>query len=368
MTSIACDTVIVGGGVVGLSIAYGFARRGDRVAVLDEGDVAFRAARGNFGLVWVQGKGAKNPDYARWTMAAAALWPAFAEELAAQADTDLQLCQNGGLSICLNQSELETRASELQALRTQLASNYPFEVLDAKALRGLVSEVGPEAVGAIYCPLDGHVSPLRLLHALVTGIQARRGTLLPGHTVENIIPRGGEFEMQAGGKRFSAGRVVLAAGLGNRALAPMVGLNAPVKPVRGQILVSERIKPFLRLATLTVRQTGEGVVQIGDSKEDVGFDDSTTIDQLAHIAHRAVRCFPKLQNANLVRCWGALRVMTPDGYPIYEGSAEYPGAYVITCHSGITLAAAHAGPLVEWMLGRARFSDIGGFGAERFHV
>ncbi|MFX7988786.1 FAD-dependent oxidoreductase, partial [Acinetobacter baumannii] len=88
-------------------------------------------------------------------------------------------------------------------------------------------------------------------------------------------------------------------------------------------------------------QTGEGVVQIGDSKEDVGFDDRTSIDQLAHIAHRARKYFPLLDGANVVRTWGALRVMTPDGFPIYEESCQCPGAFLVTCHSGITLAAMH---------------------------
>ncbi|MEV9444007.1 FAD-dependent oxidoreductase, partial [Klebsiella pneumoniae] len=92
----------------------------------------------------------------------------------------------------------------------------------------------------------------------------------------------------------------------------MVGLHAPVAPNRGQVLVTERMQPFLRHPSGHVRQTGEGVVQIGDSKEDVGFDDRTSIDQLAHIAHRARKYFPLLDGANVVRTWGALRVMTPD--------------------------------------------------------
>ena len=70
------DTLVIGGGVVGLSLAYGLARAGDRVRLLDEGDDAYRAARGNFGLVWVQGKGLGRPAYARWSMGSAAGWPA----------------------------------------------------------------------------------------------------------------------------------------------------------------------------------------------------------------------------------------------------------------------------------------------------
>src|SRR5262249_36589082 len=116
------------------------------------------------------------------------------------------------------------------------------------------------------------------------------------------------------------------------------------------------------------RQTSEGVLQIGDSKEDAGFDDGTTLDQLARIASRAVRCFPFLEQVNIVRAWGALRVMTPDGFPVYEASASHPGAFLVTCHSGITLAPQHAGPISNWIHSGRPVADVAGFTAARFHV
>ena len=362
------DTLVLGGGVVGMAIAYGMATAGERVRLLDEGDDAFRAARGNFGLVWVQGKGLGHPDYARWTMAAAERWPAFAQELAALTGLDVQLSQIGGLSMCLDEVELAERAACLESLRSTLGGRYPYQVLDPCKLREISPWVGPDVVGAVFCPLDGHVNPLRLLRALVQGFKSRGGELVAGGRVDRIEHRAGAFHVWAGGAEHVAGRVVLAAGLGTRDLGPMVGLKAPVSPVRGQIMVSERVQPFLNHPSLHVRQTGEGVVQIGDSKEDVGFDDGTTIEQLARIAHRAARCFPILANVNVVRTWGALRVMSPDGLPIYQASSDCPGAFVVTCHSGITLASQHAGPLVDWLRGGMEPADILGFKAERFDV
>ncbi len=360
------DTLVIGGGVVGLSLAYGLARAGDRVRLLDEGDDAYRAARGNFGLVWVQGKGLGRPAYARWSMGSAARWPAFAAELAERTGVDVELRQPGGLALGLDEQELDARMAQLEGLRQQLGGAYPFERLGATDLRRLVPHIGPQVAGAVLCPLDGHASPLRLLRALVQGFGQLGGTLTPGVQVDTIEHRDGGFHVGAAGQTWSARRLVLAAGLGNRALAPRVGLQAPVQPNRGQILVTERLQPFLHHPTMSLRQTGDGVVQIGESKEDVGLDDGTTLAQLSRMAARAVRCFPLLDRVNIVRTWGALRVMSPDGFPIYQASAACPGAFVVTCHSGITLAAQHAGPLADWIRGGPEPDDITGFKADRF--
>jgi len=362
------DYLVIGGGVVGTAIAYGLAKAGERVRLLDEGDDAFRAARGNFGLVWVQGKGVGNPAYARWTLAAAQQWPEFAQELASVTGVDVELSQIGGFHMCLSEEELADRAQMLESLQRSLGGHYPYQTLDHNGLRELSPLIGPDVSGATFGLLDGHVNPLRLLRALLQAFEQRSGQLHAGAPVEQIEYRNGAFRVRCGSVEHVGGRLILAAGLGNRTLAPMVGLSAPVKPNRGQVLISERVQPFLRHPSLYVRQTGEGSLQFGDSKEEVGYDDGTTLEQLSHIAHRAVRCFPLLANVNIVRTWGSLRVMSPDGFPIYQASPDYPGAFVVTCHSGITLASLHAGVLVQWLRGGAEPADIAGFKAERFHV
>ncbi|MCP1367829.1 FAD-dependent oxidoreductase, partial [Halomonas sp. BBD48] len=117
-----------------------------------------------------------------------------------------------------------------------------------------------------------------------------------------------------------------------------------------------------------VRQTASGGYLIGDTHEDAGFDKSVTPDMMHALAAKAVRIFPRLARARLVRAWGALRVMTPDGNPLYEASTTCPGAYNVNCHSGITLAAFHAGELAQAILDDRLARDFPQFSGERFDV
>lgn len=361
------DVAVIGGGLVGAAVGYGLARRGVRVALLDEGDVAYRASRGNFALVWVQSKGLGMAPYANWTVRSSRAWPGFAAELAEASGVDVALRQPGGFHLVLSEAELERRAGFFRRLHNQPDMlPYTHEIIDAAEVRRRLPEAGPEVAGGSYCPLDGHVNSLRLFRALHTGFQRAGGTYLPARPAERIVPEAGGFRIETPAGTVAAGRVVLAAGNGNARLGPMVGLAAPVRPQRGQIIVTEKAAPFLQHPLTTIRQTDEGGVMIGDSLEEAGFDDAGGPGVLAAMAARAVRIFPRLARLNVVRTWAALRVMTPDGFPIYDESVDHPGAFLVTCHSGVTLAAQHAGPVAGAIAAGALPAGLAPFSARRF--
>jgi glycine/D-amino acid oxidase-like deaminating enzyme len=360
------DVAVIGGGLVGSSIAWGLAGAGRRVALLDEGDVAFRASRGNFALVWVQSKGLGMPDYARWTRASSDAWAGFAQDLRVETGIDVAHQRPGGFSLALSEAELERRDTMLKRLHNQ--SDLPYEIMDRTRLQKMLPDIGPEVVGGAYCPLDGHANSPRLLRALHTALKQRGVSYLPEHSVDRIEHRGGVFVVHSGTRVTEAARVVLTAGNGNRRLGEMVGLDVPVRPQRGQIVITEKAAPFLNYPVVTIRQTDEGGVMMGDSLEEAGFDDRVGLGVVGTIAERAVRMFPLLGSLNVVRSWAALRVMTPDGFPIYEESKSHPGAFVATCHSGVTLAAAHAKLLAPLIAGAGLTDDFTAFSAQRFHV
>ena len=363
------DAIVVGGGLVGAAIAWGLVRQGLRPVLLDEGDVAFRASRGNFGLVWVQSKGLGAPWYQRWTRASAAEWPALAAELGAKTGADIGLRQPGGVHLCLSDTEMADRAARMARMRAE-AGNHPFEyrMIEAAELRGMLPGLGPKVVGASWTPYDGHANPLRLLHALHRAFTEGGGTYVPEAKVTDGEAAPGDFAVTAGGRRFSAPRIVLAAGLGNAELAPRFGLAAPVRPQRGQILVTERAAELLPMPVTTIRQTQEGSLMMGDSMEEVGFDTRQNPAVMRGIAERAVLSFPWIGRLNIVRAWSALRIMPPDGTPIYDQSARFPGAFTANCHSGVTLAGAHARLLAPMIAAGALEPMLDPFSARRFDV
>ena len=364
------DVAVVGGGLVGAATAWGLARAGCRVALLDEGDRAVRASRGNFALVWVQSKGLGLAPYAGWTVRSSNAWAGFAETLKEETGLDVAFQRPGGFHLALSERELEARANILKRLHNQPGIvDYKTEILDRAQVAKMLPDIGPEVVGGSYCPLDGHVNSLRLLRTLHVALGARGVKYLPSHRVENITKEAGEFRLSTSGGTIRAGRVALAAGNANMRLAPMVGLEAPMRPERGQIVVTERLRPFLNHPVVTVRQTDEGTVMIGDSKEDSTDPTGLTLGVSATEAERAIRMFPLLGSANVVRTWSAIRVMTQDGFPIYDESETHPGAFVLCCHSGVTLAANHA-LTVAPMIARGALDQalVAPFSARRFHV
>lgn len=360
------DYLIIGGGVVGLSVAWGLLKRGHSVIVVDGDDNNFRASRGNFGLIWVQSKGLEQPVYARWTQRSAAKWADFAAELEEHTGYDLSLVQNGGYDFHFTQASLETRKLKYETLKKQL-DDYPFEVLDNNALKHEEPNIGP-GIKAIFHQQDGHVNPLKLLKALADDV-CRMGAILKTGTTVIDVNHKNEYEVVCDNNdKFRASKVVLAAGLGAITLGPKLGFKAPVQPQRGQIIVTEKLPKLLNRPSGIIRQVDEGGIQLGDSKEDVGFDDSVTVDVAAAIAARAVKVYPALARAKIVRSWGALRVMSPDGLPIYQQSLTMPGAYLVTCHSGVTLAAAHANFLPDWIEGNQSAPDLEVFNEQRFKI
>ena len=325
------DFLIIGGGVVGMAVAYGLLRRGQKVIMLDEGDDVLRASRGNAGLTWVQGKGVGMPRYAELSLQSSDAWPFFASELGERSGVPLEYSRRGGIDICFDVQEAEARMDSyrtLQASSPYLARYFQWEYLDRQALLTHLPGLGESIHGGTWSPHDGHCNPLLLLRALLTASLKMGLSYHPGCSVQHLESNRVGFTANTLGGNFSAERIIV--------------------------------------ATPQIRQTNNGSYLIGDTHEHAGLNRDATTSIMAQLAARGVRIYPHLNNAKIVRAWGALRVMTPDGFPLYESSKIYPGAYNINCHSGISLAAFHAEELAQALLNDRLSHEFSEFSSARF--
>ena len=115
-----------------------------------------------------------------------------------------------------------------------------------------------------------------------------------------------------------------------------------------------------------IHQTREGSFMIGRSAENVGLADRNTTTTMHSMAATALRILPYLSGVQVVRAWAGLRVMAPDAYPLYDQSEAFPGAFSVTCHSAVTLAAVHALVLAPAILEGHVPPELASFTGKRF--
>ena len=184
----------------------------------------------------------------------------------------------------------------------------------------------PKWSAASYSPLDGHCNSLRLFRALHTALQQLGATYLPSHIVERVDYAGGGFALSTKRRRDRApARSCSPPASATRDSRPWSACARRCGPQRGQIIVTEQTQPFLRYPVVTIRQTDEGTVMLGDCQQEgtqPRCDDGTPV--IAVMADRArahvSAARPPQHRAHL----GGVRVMTEDGFPIYDQSATLP--------------------------------------------
>ena len=365
------DICVIGGGFMGAAVALGLVKAGVRVLMVDRISTLQKASKANFGLVWSQSKGLGNRDYSRLSVKATLAYKTFAGWLEQESGIDTELRLGAGLVLSIGDEELDARKKLIQQLHheaRQSGETHPSRMVDRREIQEIVGEtsLGENVSGGSFSPIDGDVNPLLLLRAMRKVFSGNGGHFLQGCSVNAIRRKRGNYVLDTTQGTVEVPVIVLAAGLGNIELAAMMGKTVPLAPQKGQLLVTERVAPFLPFPMSGIRQTGNGTVMIGYTNEDTGFEVDTSASETARLSQRALKTFPGLCHVRVVRSWGGLRVLTGDGAPIYDKIEE--NAYFLATHSAVTLASVHASLLPDWIMGGRRPDEIQHFNLERFHV
>lgn len=371
----SADVIIIGGGVTGAAVALGLLKeRAGRVIVFDEQLASQRLSRGNFGLTWFMSKGANNPIYAKWCRMATAAWPNFAASLEEESGYNIELEWTGGAMHTFGEEEWQAYADSVEILKgicEEAGLDYPVRMLNREEFGDVVPEMelGEDVSGAMYTSEQGHVNPLLLLAALRSAFQKKGGIYHGAHSVYAVVPeKDGSITLKTNQGTFSCKKLVIAAGHGSAKLLSSLGEKIPIYPQRGQLMVSERYKRVLKVPVLCTRQTPDGTFIIGLSTEDTAMNSNVTIEAMKNQASNAIRLFPQLKKLNWIRSWGAIRVMTPDGAPIYSRLDDYENITVLALHSAVSLAPLHTQAIAPWILGKDEAPQIAHFSNNRFNV
>jgi len=354
MSKIA-DVVVVGGGVIGTAITYYLAKKNLKVILVEAGDIAEGTSSKCDGNVLIHDK---MPGYDS-TLAKLSqdLFPQLAKEI----DYELDWSRRGSLLVIESDEEMEV-AKELY--RKQFEGGFPVRLMDQYEVHDDEPNLAKDIIGGLEFQCDGSLDPMALAFGLIYGAKKLGAEIQTYTKVTGIVtnPKEGVQQVITDKGLIATKRVVNAAGVWAPEIGRMVGLDIPIKPRQGQILVAERSTPvarrkivefgymmakfegsnYKRKVSRDIEEYGiafvfeptlAGNFLIGSSRRFVGMDITCHIEVLRALAKRATRFFPIMKDINVIRSYSGVRPYTPDHYPIIS-ETKIPGFYVAAGHEG----------------------------------
>lgn len=345
-------TVVVGGGVIGLLSTYLLASAGQEVVLLEAGEAGREASWAGGGIV--------SPLYPwRYSPAVTALahwsqdyYPQLGQALLRQTGIDPEVYATG-----LYWLDLQDEDEALAWAERQGRALYPVPM---EQVRAAVPALGDGFSRAVFMPGVANVRNPRLLAALREALQRMPNVRVVEHSpVEALIQEGRRIVgVRTAEGEWRGEQVVMAAGAWSAELLAPLGIELPVKPMKGQMILYKCAEDFLPSMVLAKRRYAiprrDGHILVGSTLEDVGFDKAPTEDALESLKATAVELLPALANAEVVKHWAGLRPGSPDGVPYIGAVSGFDGLWLNCGHfrNGLVLAPASCQLLADLMLGR----------------
>jgi glycine oxidase len=363
------DVIVVGGGLMGCSVAYRLAKDGARVLVLERsipGAEASSAAAGILGPTVESFGDALALQLGRQSRE---LHAELADELDELFGVDVGFRRCGVVKLAFNDeelAELDGQSSSLEIHGVRCDRWGPEDI------RHEEPAANPEAVGALSIAEDAQVEPKKLLSAVALGAEREGATFHSGSTVRTVNVEGGRVRgVQLGNEVLEAERVVVAAGSWTTLIPGLPFDSETIYPVRGQMIATHTRPPIFRRIVFGaggyVVTRPDGRVLCGSTMERVGFERGTTFGGMADVIGRATRVAPALRSAAIEEHWSSFRPGTPDGLPLV-GETRIEGLFVASGHhrNGILLAPLTAELISDAMAGKPSSRQAQALSPHRF--
>jgi len=343
--------VIVGGGVIGLLTALNLAAEVESVVLLDRSSVGQESSWAGGGIV--------SPLYPwRYSPAVTALahwsqdfYPQLAERLFVRTGIDPEVHTTGLYWLDLD--------DEQAALDWAAQNNRPLSAVDVAAVHDAVPVLGAGYSSAIYMANVANVRNPRLVKSLTAALLALPNVTIHEQCEVSGFVRDGEriLGVSTASGDMLADQVVLAAGAWSGELLKTLGLDLPVEPVKGQMILYKCASNFLSSMVLAKGRYAiprrDGHILVGSTLEHEGFDKTPTDAALASLKASAIELIPALANAQVVGHWAGLRPGSPEGIPYIGPMSGFEGLWLNCGHyrNGLVLAPASCQLLADLLLG-----------------
>lgn len=351
------QVVIVGGGVIGLLTAFNLAADVEQVVVCDKGAVGQESSWAGGGIV--------SPLYPwRYSPAVTALahwsqdfYPQLGERLFSTTGVDPEVHVTGLYWLDLD--------DEAEALAWAAREGRPLSAVDIAQAYAAVPALGPGFERAIYMAGVANVRNPRLVKSLKAALQALPNVTLREHCeITGFSREGGRISgVETAEGPILADQVVLTAGAWSGDLLRLLGLELPVEPVKGQMILFKCADDFLPSMVLAKGRYAiprrDGHVLVGSTLEYAGYDKTPTEHALASLKASAVELLPALADATPVGHWAGLRPGSPEGVPYIGEVPGHAGLWLNCGHyrNGLVLSPASCQLFADLLLGRTPIID-----------
>lgn len=369
------DVVIVGGGVIGLSIAYALAREGIRPTVLDRREPGREASWAGAGLIPpiadrdAAGPGATASPLVALRSWSARLYPGWTAGLLAETGVDPCYRRTGGVDVAWTEREDESLRAAAGQWR---AEGIAYERIPPGDYARVEPALNPELRSVYYLPDRAQVRNPRLLRALREAAALRGATIEPHRGAEGFVIAGDRIRaVRTGRGEVSCGLAIVAAGAWSGGLLEPAGVRAPTPPIKGQIVLLRADRPLLRRVVERGKNylvpRDDGRVLVGATEEDVGFDARPTALAARDLLDEAFRLCPVLGNAAIEATWAGLRPGSIDTRPYIGTALGLENLILATGHkrAGLQLAPATAELVADLVMGRPPRLELAPFRPDR---
>ena len=370
------DAIVIGGGVIGTSVAYYLSKTGMKIALLERGDLASGTSSRCDGNVLISDK---QPGLdTKMTYTTQLLLKELTKEIPAE---KFDYYQRGSLYVVESEEEFQI-ASEF--VKKQSEDGYPFRMMDKKEIHEDLPYLAEDIVGGVEIGCDGSLNPMTFsyqltLQSIKLGLEVYNNSpvvdieLNSNEEIEAVVTKT---------ERFLTRKLINCAGVWAPFIGQMVNIDIPIIPRQGQLLVAEKTFPvanrkIMEFGYMMAKFGGENYKRnispeleelgiafvfeptlsdnflIGSSRAFVGFDTQVTIEVMKGLAKRAIRFFPILKDIHVVRAYAGLRPYVKDHLPIISKVEEVPGFYIAAGHEGDGICLSLlTGKLISQMLNK----------------